>query len=79
MKKNYVIYVGETVMSNGERRPLFFQKKDRLGFQSISDINLAFRFRTKFMAYITLGKLPYKNTFVMNADEIVQGKTFIRL
>ena len=58
MEKKYVIYVGKTKMQNGSHRAMFLQKKDRLGVESISDLNYAQRFKTFLGATFALLRLP---------------------
>lgn len=59
MEKKYVIYVGNTKMSDGGKRAMFLQKKDKMGVECISDLNYAKKFKTCIGAMLTLSRLPY--------------------
>lgn len=47
MKKKYVVI---SFLDKVNNRPMYFQSKDKMGTTYISDIEKAFRFRTRFMA-----------------------------
>lgn len=47
MKKKYVVI---SFLDKANNRPMYFQSKDKMGTTYISDIEKAFRFRTRFMA-----------------------------
>lgn len=48
MKKKYVVI--SYYDKKFDNRPMYFQSKDKMGTTYISDIEKAFRFRTRFMA-----------------------------
>lgn len=48
MEKKYVVISYYDKKFNN--RPMYFQSKDKMGTTYISDINKAYRFRTRFMA-----------------------------
>lgn len=48
MKKKYIVI--SFYDKNCNNRPMYFQSKDKRGTTYISDIEKAFRFRTRFMA-----------------------------
>jgi hypothetical protein len=47
MEKKYVVI---SYYDKKFNRPMYFQSKDKMGTTYISDINKAYRFRTRFMA-----------------------------
>jgi hypothetical protein len=48
MEKKYVVI--SYYDKKFDNRPMYFQSKDKMGTTYISDIDKAFRFRTRFMA-----------------------------
>jgi hypothetical protein len=48
MEKKYVVIAYYD--KKFDNRPMYFQSKDKMGTTYISDINEAYRFRTRFMA-----------------------------
>jgi hypothetical protein len=48
MEKKYVVI--SYYDKKFDNRPMYFQSKDKMGTTYISDINEAYRFRTRFMA-----------------------------
>ena len=59
MENKYVIYVGLSKMSDGGKRAMFLQKKDKMGVECISDLNYAKKFKTCICAMFALSRLPY--------------------
>ena len=47
MEKKYVVI---SYYDKKDGRPMYFQSKDKMGTTYISDIDKAYRFRTRFMA-----------------------------
>ena len=59
MEKKYVVI--SYYDKKFDNRPMYFQSKDKMGTTYISDINKAYRFRTRFMADRIAGqKFPDK-------------------